>query len=54
VTNLFTASQTSPLLLKLALEYSVREVHENVMELKLNRKHTLLDYTDDVNLLGDT
>jgi hypothetical protein len=31
----------------------IRKVHENRVGLKLNVTHQLLDYADDVNLLGD-
>jgi hypothetical protein len=41
----------SPLLF--ALEYAFRKVQETQVGLKLNRTHQLLDYADDVNLLGD-
>jgi hypothetical protein len=43
----------SPLLLNFALEYVIRKVQENQMELKWNGTHQLLAYADDVNLLGD-
>jgi hypothetical protein len=42
-----------PLLPNFALEYPIRKVQENQMELKLNGIHGLLVYADDVNLLGD-
>jgi hypothetical protein len=34
------------------LEYSSKKVQENQVGLKLNGTHQLLDYADDVNLLG--
>jgi hypothetical protein len=40
-----------PLLCNVALEYAIRKVHENQMELKLNGSHQLLAYANDVNLL---
>jgi hypothetical protein len=43
----------SPLLFNFALEYAIRKVQENQVEMKLNRTHQLLAYPDDVNLLGD-
>jgi hypothetical protein len=43
----------SPLLFNFALEYGIRKVQENQVELKMNGTHQLLAYTDDVNLLGD-
>jgi hypothetical protein len=38
---------------QLALEYAIRKVQENQMELKLSGEHQLLVYADDMNLLGD-
>jgi hypothetical protein len=43
----------TPLLFNFALEYGIRTVRDNQVELKLNRTHQLLVYADDVNLLGD-
>jgi hypothetical protein len=43
----------SPLILNVALEYSIRKVQENQVRLKINGTHQLLVYADDVNYLGD-
>jgi hypothetical protein len=43
----------SPLLFNFDLECAIRKVQENQVELKLNGRHHLLVYADDVNLLGD-
>jgi hypothetical protein len=44
----------SPLFFNFALEYAIRVVQENQVGLKLNGAHQLVDYADDVNLLGDS
>jgi hypothetical protein len=43
----------SPLLFILVLEYAIRKVQENQVELKLNGTHQLVAYADDVNLLEE-
>jgi hypothetical protein len=43
----------SPLLFNFALEYAIKKIQENQVELQLNGTHHLLAYADDVNLLGD-
>jgi hypothetical protein len=43
----------SPLLFNFALEYAIRKVQENQLELKLNGTHQFLAYVDDITLLGD-
>jgi len=42
----------SPVILNFALEYSIRRVQANQGGLKLNGKHLMLIYADDVNLVG--
>jgi len=42
----------SPLLFKFTLEYAIRRVQVNQDGLKLNGKHKLLFYADDINTLG--
>jgi hypothetical protein len=37
----------------LALDYAIRKCQENHVALKLNGKHQLISYDDDVNLQGD-
>jgi hypothetical protein len=41
------------LLFNFALEYAIRKVQVNEVWLKLNGIHQLLDYADNLNLLGD-
>jgi hypothetical protein len=43
----------SLLFFNFALDYAIRKVQENQMELKLNGTHQLLVYADNVKLLGD-
>jgi hypothetical protein len=40
------------MLFNFVLEYAIRKVRENQIQLKFNGTHQLLAYADDVNLLG--
>jgi hypothetical protein len=42
-----------PLVFSFDSEYAIRKIQENHVGLKLNGAHQLLDYSGDVNLLGD-
>ena len=44
----------SPFLFNFVLKYAIRRVQVTHDGLKLNGKHQLLVYTDDVNILGGT
>jgi hypothetical protein len=43
----------SPPFLNFALEYAIGKVQKNQVGLKLNGRHQLLTYADEMNLLGD-
>jgi hypothetical protein len=42
-----------PLIFNFALDYAIRKVQENLVQLKLNATHRLLVYTVNVTLLGN-
>jgi hypothetical protein len=52
--NLKQGDALSPLLFNFALEYAIRKVQENQVDLESNVTHQLFVYADDVNLLGDS
>jgi hypothetical protein len=53
--NLFHLCDLSSLLLiSFALEYTIRNIQENQVELKMNGTHQFLVYADDVNLPRDS
>jgi hypothetical protein len=52
--GLIQGDALSPMFFNFALEYAIRKVEENQAGLKLNRRHRLLVYDDDMNLLGVT
>jgi len=43
-----------PFIFNFALEYAIRKVKVNQDGLKLNGKHKLLVYADDINILGES
>jgi hypothetical protein len=40
-------------LFNFALEYAIRKVQEDLIDLELNGAHQLLAYADDINMLND-
>jgi hypothetical protein len=51
--GLTQGAASSPLLFSFALEYSIRNIQENQVGLKMNGTHQLLVCADDESLLGD-
>jgi hypothetical protein len=42
-----------PVSFQLALEYTIKKIHENQKRMKINGDHQLLVCAEDVNLLGE-